>query len=470
MSVEIGIMVPHPPISIPAVGRGDEKKMSQTSKSYQKVTRMVAEKRPDTIVILSPHSILYFDYFHISPGEEAHGDLSDFQAGDIQFHIKYDTEMVREMEKLAQINGLAAGSMGEKEAKLDHGTMVPLWFLQEAYRGNFGATRFIRIGLSAQSFLEHYRLGMLIKQATASLGRRVAIVASGDLSHRIQENSPYGFHADGPAYDKKVMEVMGKGDFGTLFDFKEKFCENAAECGHRAFLILAGCFDGMNVQVEKYSYEGPFGIGYGVCAYTPKGKSARRCFLEIQKEIMEKTLQQRKAKEDPIVRLARQALESLILKEEKLVVPDGIPETFLQEKAGVFVSLYKNERLRGCVGSIEPTASNIVEEIIRSAQSAGTRDTRFMPVQPNELDELTYRVDILSEPEDIQTHAELDVQKYGVIVSRGFKKALLLPELEEVHTVEQQVSLAKEKAGIAEKERVKMQRFTVQRYQSCENP
>lgn len=464
MSIEAGIMVPHPPISIPAVGHGDEKKMMRTIKSYQRAARMIAGIRPDTIVILSPHSMLYFDYFHISPGEGAGGSMAEFQAEDVKFSVRYDTELVQEIEKIAQVSGLAAGTQGEKEPALDHGTMVPLWFLQEAYKGNFGSVRFVRVGLSAQSFQEHYRLGMVIRQAAINLGRRVAVVASGDLSHRIQADSPCGFHADGAAYDKRIMQAMEKADFGELFAFKEKFCENAAECGHRAFLILAGCFDGMTLTAEKYSYEAPFGVGYGVCTYLPKGKSERRAFFEQQQGIQARKLQERKEKEDEALKLARLALENLIVREEKISVPAGTSAELTERRAGVFVSIYRNGRLRGCVGSIDPTG-NIAEEIIRSAQCAATRDTRFMPVQPNELDELRYCVDILSQPEEISGEEALDAEKYGVIISRGFKKGLLLPKLEGIDTVEQQMAAVREKAGIGAKDRVKMQRFTVERHE-----
>ncbi len=465
MSIEAGIMVPHPPISIPDVGQGDEKKMAKTIRGIRKAAKLVAERRPETIVILSPHSILYYDYFHISPGEEAEGDLAEFESENVRFHIKYDTEMVQELEKLAGISGLSAGSQGEKNPKLDHGTMVPLWYLQEAYKGNFGSTRFVRIGLSAQSYLDHYRLGMLIKQAALNLGRSVAVIGSGDLSHCIREDSPYGYREAGARYDKQLMEAMEKAEFGQLFDFDEEFCENAGECGHRAFLILAGCFDGVSVTAEKHSYEAPFGVGYGVCTYTPKGKSARRNFLELQQGKIARALEERREKEDAVLGLARLALEKLVVSEEKIAVPGDVPLHFLTDRAGVFVSIYKGRRLRGCVGSLEPTANSLGEEIIRASQSAGTRDTRFMPIQPGELDELIFQVDVLSELEDIQSEDELDAQKYGVVVTRGYKKGVMLPALHGVDTVEQQMAFAREKAGISPKEKVKLQRFTVERHE-----
>ena len=96
----------------------------------------------------------------------------------------------------------------------------------------------------------------------------------------LKTDGPYGFRPEGPVYDDRIMNVMGTGEFGGLFSFDPDFCENAAECGHRSFIIMAGALDRTAVKVEKLSYEGPFGVGYGICMYTPEGRDERRNFLE----------------------------------------------------------------------------------------------------------------------------------------------------------------------------------------------
>ena len=145
-------------------------------------------------------------------------------------------------------------------------------------------------------------------------------------------------------------------------------------------------------------------------------------------------------------------------------VPEGLPAELTQRRAGAFVSIHKHGQLRGCIGTIAPTRESLAEEIIHNAISASTRDPRFYPVTPDELDDLEINVDVLGEPEEIRSEAELDVKRYGVIVSNGLRRGLLLPDLEGVDTVAQQVAIARQKAGIGAGELVKLQRFEVVRH------
>jgi AmmeMemoRadiSam system protein A len=170
------------------------------------------------------------------------------------------------------------------------------------------------------------------------------------------------------------------------------------------------------------------------------------------------------AETSPHVRLARETLETYVRGGEKIKVPDWVPGELRSKRAGVFVSLKKNGRLRGCIGTIGPTRSSIAEEIIENAVSAGIMDPRFDPVAPGELSRLTYSVDVLGEPEKIESMDELDVKNYGVIVTSGFKRGLLLPDLEGVETPEEQVEIALQKAGIRAYEEYSMERFRVERF------
>jgi hypothetical protein len=148
---------------------------------------------------------------------------------------------------------------------------------------------------------------------------------------------------------------------------------------------------------------------------------------------------------------------------KKISPPEKLPSE-MQGKAGVFVSIKKHGQLRGCIGTFQPTQPNIALEIINNAISAATRDPRFPPIKENELEELTFSVDVLSPPEPVETLDELDPKRYGVIVESGWRRGLLLPDLEGVDTVEQQISIAKRKAGIFEGEEVKLYRFEVVRH------
>lgn len=165
----------------------------------------------------------------------------------------------------------------------------------------------------------------------------------------------------------------------------------------------------------------------------------------------------------PLVQLAKETVEKYI-REGLIKSPPEILTPEMKEKAGVFVSLKKRGMLRGCIGTFSPTTRNVAEEIIQNAISASTRDPRFPPVREEELDEIKYSVDVLSEPERVKSLEELDPKRYGVIVKKDFRKGLLLPDLEGVDTVEEQISIARQKAGIGPEEEVELWRFEVKRY------
>ncbi len=261
-------MVPHPPLIVPDIGKGSEKKVQKTIDSYERVAKEIAALSPDTIVISSPHSVMYYDYFHISPGEKTVGDFSMFQAPGVSFSEDYDSELVKEIEKIAESENFPAGTKAERDPSLDHGTMVPLYFIRKAYKGG----KIVRVGLSGLSYEAHYRLGEIIKEASQKLNRKIVFVASGDLSHKLQEYGPYGFAKEGPEYDERIMDVCSRAAFGELFDFDEDFCSRAAECGHRSFVIMAGVLDGILVKATKYSHEDITGVGYGICSFYPTGE------------------------------------------------------------------------------------------------------------------------------------------------------------------------------------------------------
>lgn len=453
-------MVPHPPLIIKEIGKGKEQTILQTIKAYQEVAKRIAVLKPETIIVTTPHSIMFADYFHISPGLSARGDFRQFGASNVEFNVLYDTEFVNCLATLADENNFPAGTLGEREKALDHATMVPLYFINQEYT-NY---QLVRIGLSGESYLEHYTLGAYIKRVSEKLNRKVVLVASGDLSHKLTQEVPYGYQAEGPEYDKKIMDIMGSANFLELFHFNESFCDKAAECGHRSFVIMAGALDCTAVKAEQLSYEGPFGVGYGICTYEVKGTDNSRNYKDQYQEEVNRELEARKEAEDPYVRLARQSLEYYINNGKMMKFPDNLPDEMSTSRAGTFVSIKKYGKLRGCIGTTSPIANSVAQEIINNAISAGTKDPRFSPIRKEELKDLIYSVDVLGPTESISSKEELDVKRYGVIVSKGRKRGLLLPNLEGVDTVEEQIAISKEKAGIGSEEEVSLERFEVIRH------
>jgi hypothetical protein len=167
-------------------------------------------------------------------------------------------------------------------------------------------------------------------------------------------------------------------------------------------------------------------------------------------------------KSHPLVQLARQAVESYV--QMHVVIKPGELAPEMKERAGVFVSLKKHGQLRGCIGTFEPTQASVAEEIIENAISSATGDPRFSPVSPSELGSLDYSVDILTHPEPVEDKTQLDAKKYGVIVAAGPRRGLLLPDLEGVDSVDMQISICRQKAGIMPSEPVELYRFEVRRY------
>jgi AmmeMemoRadiSam system protein A/AmmeMemoRadiSam system protein B len=444
--------MPHPPLLVPGVGAGDE--IPATRLACEQIAAEIKERAPDTVVIISPHSILYDDYFHIAPGEQARGDFANFRAGKIKFSVEYDSELAALIGELAQKEGLPAGPQGERQRELDHGVMVPLYFIQ--------APRVVRISLSGMPLLEHYRLGWCISEAASRLRRRIVVVASGDMSHRLKEDGPYGFNPAGPEHDELVCACVRDADIPRLLSISPQLSEQAGECGLKSLVMMMGALDGLQVKSRLLCYEGPFGVGYLTAAFSGDGVAASLLprLLMLRKMQLAKTRED----EDDYTRLARLNAEHYVRTGRCIELPEGLPLELLKLRAGIFVSIKKQGRLRGCIGTIAPTEKHIAAEILKNSVSAACHDPRFEPIQPDELPDLTFSVDVLSASEPIAGPEELDVLRYGVIVSSGYKRGLLLPNLDGVDTVEQQINIARQKAGIGPHENYNLERFEVVRH------
>ena len=422
-------LIPHPPLIIPGVGKADE--IPTTRSACERIAEEVKAFQPETVIILSPHSVMYEDYIHISPGKSASGDFSRFRVPQVRFDVVYDEELADLIGYIARENGIAAGFEGERDPALDHGTMVPLYFLK--------SKRIVRLSPAGFGMGDHYRLGRCIRMAAERLGRRAAFIASGDMSHKLSVDGPYGYCREGEEHDAYVRGCLLASDFQKLMDIDPDILENAAECGFRGIVAMAGFLDGTKAKGNVLSYEAPYGVGY-LCA----------SFQGV---------------EDAYVNLARTSVEHFIRTGEPLPeLPAGMPDEMENTRAGVFVTIKKDGDLRGCIGTIAPTCASIAQEIVQNGVSAASSDPRFTPIAVGELASLSFGVDVLGRPEAIGGMDELDVKKYGVIVESGRRRGLLLPNLEGVDTVAYQVSIAAQKGGIMPGEPYSLRRFEVVRH------
>ncbi len=460
MSIIASFIVPHPPLIIPEIGKGEEKKINNTICAYEKISKEIAAISPETIIIITPHSTLYADYFHISPGQSASGNFGSYGQTNVKINTEYDELFIQNLSKIVLNKNIPAGTLGERYKMLDHATMIPLYFINKYYQ----SYKIVRISIAGLSALMHYQFGKCIQEASDLYNKKIVVIASGDLSHKLKANGPYGLSEEGPIFDQNITNDMIKGDFLHFMTYSEDFSNAAAECGLKSFIIMAGALDKKSVQPELLSYEGPFGVGYAVASFSITGEDKNRNFDEIFLNREVNRISDLRENENAYVHLARLSLEKYIKEHEILSLPDNLPNKMLDNKAGVFVSLKKNNKLRGCIGTIAPTTQNIAKEIINNAISAGTQDPRFAPVELEELKEIEYSVDILGKPEHIESIKELDVMRYGVIVSNKNKRGLLLPNLEGISSPEEQINIALQKAGIKQNESYTIERFEVVRH------
>ncbi len=426
------VIMPHPPIARELVGRGEEKKIQSTLDAYRIASRQIAEYAPETIVIISPHNIFYRDAFYVSPCEIYSDSLARFGAFADRLSVPYDRELRNEIIRLFEEENIPVAQDKRYANEPDHGSLIPLLYVSEVYT-KFNVVRIAPSLLSDETLVE---AGRLIERAAAHVGRKITLIASGDLSHKLLAEGPYGYVKEGPEFDSLVTEMMRTGNVKAFCEFTPEFRDRCAECGLPGFIMLSGALESYHIQPDFLSYEGPFGVGYAICTFKA---------------------------EDACIQLAKDSLEKYVRTGKRLSRPDDLPDWMTTQRAGAFVSLHKNGDLRGCIGTFMPWSDCVADEIITMAVEAGTQDPRFLPVKADELPDLEYNVDILSAPEPADK-TQLDAKRYGVIVTNGYRRGLLLPDLEGVDTPGQQIAIALQKAGIRPDEPYVLERFTVERH------
>ncbi|NLZ52525.1 MAG: AmmeMemoRadiSam system protein A [Thermoanaerobacteraceae bacterium] len=457
-------LMPHPAIMIEEVGGRETQKVASSVKAADTVAKEIKQLSPDTIVIISPHGPVFYDALCIYDFP-LKGSLADFGAPQIKMEFACDDDLKKEILKRAEQNNIPVTTSGKARffshgfrEKLDHGVTVPLNFIIK-HSTNF---KLLAIAFGMLPYEDLYAFGKLIKEAVEALDKKVVVIASGDLSHRLTPDAPAGYNANGKIFDEKLVDILKSFDLEALFNIEPALIEGAGECGLRSIWTMAGTLDGYRVNSEVLSYEGPFGVGYCIARF--KSEGSRESLLQQLYQKRRDAIDDRRKKEDPYVRLARYTLETYVKEGKIPKLPEDLPEEMLRSKAGVFVSIKKHGDLRGCIGTFLPTRESIAEEIQRNAIAAGCEDPRFYSVGSDELADLEYSVDVLTKPEPIDSVDMLDPKKYGVIVRKGYKSGLLLPDLEGVDTVEEQLRIVLAKAGIKPDEKYQMERFEVIRH------
>lgn len=420
MSLVYSVFVPHPPILVPEIGRGEERKCQASLDAYHEVVNRLVQAEVETVILVSPHAPLTKEGITLSTEQVVSGNFAQFGAAQVSLSFASDPVMIALFQQ--HLDGVIS-----VQGPIDHGALVPLYFLKKAgWNG-----KVVLLGMPLERPEEY---GVRMGEVLNMLPGRYAIVASGDMSHRLKEDGPYGLDPAGAECDQFVIQALQR-DPKKIANLPVDFVEKAAECGYRSLRMALAAKEG---APEVLSYEGTFGVGYLVADLyhsSPLPKWARRCLRAYLQN------------DDP----------------SQLDLPD-LSSSGFGERRGCFVTLKQNGQLRGCIGTTEPWQENLALEIQHNAMAAGTQDPRFRPVQIKDLDTLSITVDVLGDLEKIAGPEELDPWRYGVVVRQRGKSGLLLPHLEGVDTVTDQISIAKQKAGIYGEDPVEFWRFEVKRH------
>lgn len=451
-------IAPHPPIMVPEVGREAVAEVRGSVEAMREFTERLVESGAETVVVVSPHAPLEAGAFVAYHDARLYGDFANFRAPGTHVEAPLDEEVLNAISRAASEQSYEV--VGIRGYDLDHGTAVPLYFLQRnGWRG-----RVVALGYSMLSNEDHVRFGSCIRRAAYETGRAVAFVASGDLSHRLKPDAPAGFYPHAHVFDEEVVEAIRDGRPERIINIDQDLRRRAGECGYRSMLVAFGAAETIAPAYEVLNYEAPFGVGYLVAQLTRESQPAKvRAVDENEAHAQSPATEQEGG--EAITALARRAIETFV-REGRVIENPLASDPVLNERAACFVSIKTHEGdLRGCIGTIEPARKSLAEEIIANAVNSATRDPRFPPVAPAELSHLRYSVDVLSAPEPAEFE-ELDPKVYGVIVEdeSGMRRGLLLPDLQGVETTRQQVDIAARKAGITPGAPLKLSRFRVERF------
>lgn len=461
-------LMPHPPILVPEVGRGRENEARETLKGLKLLAESLRDRRPDALLVLSPHQPYAPGALFLNSAGRAAGTLAPFGAPSVTIGIACPGELRRAAADRLSALGTRIREGSRPDLTSDQGTLVPLYFLRRAWGrngenlsgnppGNLPPTLLASpIGLTPGEALS---LGERL--ALLDDGLRWGLLASGDLSHRLTPDAPAGYSPEGRVFDAAVLEALRSADAGPLLSLSPETLEAAGECGLRSIMTMLGLAGAVRGEIQVFSYEGPFGVGYCSALWEPSDAGASHGGAAHGEA------PGGEASEDhPCARLARETVTRLL---EGRPLPasgtEAAPSELWAERRACFVSIKtRSGALRGCIGTLAPSQRSLDREIIDNAVSASTRDPRFPPMTREELPGVLFSVDVLSDPEPVTDLADLDPGEWGVIVSKDGRRGVLLPDLEGVDTVEEQLAIAARKAGIADLRGISVERFRVDRF------
>lgn len=250
---------PHPPIIIPEIGGTQIKKCQKTISAMKRLADYFSQSHTDTVIVITPHGSIDPNHMTILDGQILSGDFRQFGHPEIVQKFKNSQALIEQIRNTALANNLLVRLLQTSE--LDHGVLVPLYYLCQ------NITKLPKLIVIAYSLLNtkiHFAFGKIIGQVINQSDKKIAVVASGDLSHRLTPDAPAGYSPRGQEFDRKLLTLLKNNDNYGILNLSDDLIDAAGECGLRSIIILFGVLSSLKYSPQILSYEGPFGVGYGV--------------------------------------------------------------------------------------------------------------------------------------------------------------------------------------------------------------
>lgn len=262
MSLIFGTIVPHPPIIIPEIGKKDLDKVQKTVSALKELEGELYVMQPDVLVVISPHAPMSEEAFSLNLAPYFEGNLKEFGDQKTKLKLACDIELISDFKEKADDEDIPVNMISQ--IKLDHGSIVPLYYLTQ----HLPQVKIVPVSYSLLDLKTHYQFGNILRRVSLESNKRIAVIASGDLSHRLTDDAPAGYSPEGEAFDQTLIKLLENKKTEDILKLNPKLIKEAGECGLRSIVILLGALKELNYDVRVLSYEGPFGVGYLVAQFS----------------------------------------------------------------------------------------------------------------------------------------------------------------------------------------------------------
>lgn len=403
-------LMPHPPLLVPSVSQEALRSVKKTKDAMETLAQRIKKREPRLIILSTPHAPAEAGRLAVYRGERLQGNFRQFGSMET-VEVFSDQAFQRTLMRTLSLYGINTVSVDEP---LDHGALVPLKYLCDAGVG----APVIVIGQYYGDYAQNHRVGHILRSLLYAEETVGELIISGDLSHALKENGPMGYHPSGKVFDETLQKALKHQDLDVLKTLDDQVIVNAMSCIYRGIGMVEGLSANRFENTEVLSYEGPFGVGYLV--------GALKCAENLS-----------------LPAIARRSIESVFLNDTfKALKPSGD-----HSDAPCFVTLKKDDQLRGCIGTLEPTGRTLTDNVITYAKHAAFDDPRFPPLRRSELCEITISVDIIHPPVALRDFKTQDPKVDGLIAQKEGRQSVLLPGIEGIHTAQAQRQAVLKKGG-----------------------